>query len=41
MGNFSIFSDGVKLLLSLLMLMGRLELFSVIMLMFPKAWKRR
>lgn len=40
MGNFAIFSPGVKLLLSLLMLMGRLELFSVVLLFFPKAWKR-
>ena len=41
MGNFSIFSPAVKLLLSLLMLMGRLELFSVVIMFSPKAWRRR
>ena len=41
MGNFSFFSPGVKLLLSLLMLMGRLELFSVVIMFSPKAWRRR
>ena len=41
MGNFGMFSPAVKLLLSLLMLMGRLELFSVVLMFFPKAWRRR
>lgn len=41
MGTFAIFSAPVKLLLSLLMLLGRLELFSVIMLFSPDAWRRR
>ena len=41
MGTFAIFSAPVKLLLSLLMLLGRLELFSVVMLFFPDAWRRR
>ncbi len=41
MGNFAFFSPAVKLLLSLLMLMGRLELFSVVIMFSPKAWRRR
>lgn len=41
MGSFAIFSAPVKLLLSLLMLLGRLELFSIVMLFFPEAWRRR
>ncbi|MBR3865965.1 MAG: TrkH family potassium uptake protein [Clostridia bacterium] len=41
MGSFAIFSAPVKLLLSSLMLLGRLELFSIVMLFFPEAWRRR
>ena len=41
MGNFAFFSPAVKLLLSLLMLMGRLELFSVVIMFSPMAWRRR
>lgn len=41
MGSFAIFSAPVKLLLSLLMLLGRLELFSIVILFFPDAWRRR
>ena len=37
--NFSVFSPYSKLLLSFLMLVGRLELFTVIALISPKAWK--
>ena len=41
MGNFAFFSPAIKLLLSLLMLMGRLELFSVVIMFSPKAWRRK
>lgn len=41
MGSFAIFSAPIKLLMSLLMLLGRLELFSVVMLFSPDAWRRR
>ena len=37
--NFSGFSPYSKILLSLLMLMGRLELFTIIALISPKAWR--
>lgn len=37
--NFSDFSSFSKIFLSLLMLMGRLELFTIIALVSPKAWK--
>ncbi len=40
-GNFSIFSPMVKLLLTLLMLIGRLEIFPMVMLFSPAAWKRK
>lgn len=40
-GSFAIFSAPVKLLLSLDMLMGRLELFPMLMLFVPAAWRRR
>lgn len=39
-GNFSAFSPFSKLVLSLLMLIGRLEIFPVLMLMSPGVWKR-
>ena len=39
--NFSFFSVGSKLLLSLCMLMGRLELFPMLILLYPSTWKRR
>lgn len=38
-GNYSAFSDGSKLLLTLLMLLGRLELFAIIVLFTPGFWK--
>ena len=38
--NFSHISDLGKWFLSLLMLIGRLELFSVLILLFPSFWKR-
>ena len=39
--NFSFFSIPTKLLLSLCMLMGRLELFPILILLYPSTWKRR
>lgn len=36
--NFSIFSNGAKLLLSFLMLAGRLELFTIFLLLTPRFW---
>lgn len=38
--NFSIFSNPVKILLSLVMLAGRLELYTFIMLLMPKFWRQ-
>nr|WP_315022824.1 TrkH family potassium uptake protein [uncultured Aminipila sp.] len=38
--NFSIFSNPVKVLLSLVMLAGRLELYTFIMLLMPKFWRQ-
>ncbi len=38
--NFSIFSTPVKILLSLVMLAGRLELYTFIMLLMPKFWRQ-
>ncbi|NCA80267.1 MAG: TrkH family potassium uptake protein, partial [Sphingobacteriia bacterium] len=38
-GNYAFFSDATKLLLSFLMIAGRLELFTVIALLFPSFWK--
>lgn len=39
-GNFSIFSDFSKLLMSFLMLAGRLEIYPILVLFFPSVWKR-
>ena len=36
--NFSIFSNGTKLILSFLMLAGRLELFTIFLLLTPRFW---
>lgn len=36
--NYSIFSDPIKLFLSLLMLFGRLELMTIVVLFSPKFW---
>ena len=41
MGNFSGFSDMGKWLLSLNMLIGRLEIFPMLMVFVPAAWKRK
>ncbi len=38
--NFSEFSVASKLVLSVNMLLGRLELFPILILMFPSAWKK-
>ncbi len=40
MGNFSIFSNFSKLILSLLMIIGRLEIFPILILFSRNAWKR-
>ena len=39
-GNFAAFSDASKLVLSLCMLIGRLEIFPVLMLVSPSAWRK-
>ena len=39
-GNFAFFSDRTKLLLSLAMLMGRLEIYPILVLLSPRTWKR-
>ncbi|MBQ9941676.1 MAG: TrkH family potassium uptake protein [Christensenellaceae bacterium] len=41
MGNFSIFSAPIKLLLTFNMLLGRLELYPMLMLLAPSTWRRR
>ena len=41
MGNFSSFSHLSKLLLSFDMLVGRLEVFPMLLLFAPSIWKRR
>lgn len=41
MGNFSGFSPAAKLLLSFDMLVGRLEIFPMLLLFAPSIWKRR
>ncbi len=40
-GNFGAFSAGTKLLLSFNMLLGRLELFPILILFLPSAWSKR
>ena len=39
--NFSIFSPLSKILLSIFMLMGRLELYPMVILLYPSTWKKR
>ncbi len=41
MGNFAAFSDFSKLLLSFNMLVGRLEIFPMLLLFAPSIWKRK
>ena len=40
MGNFSVFSSASKILFSLLMLIGRLEIFPMLMLFSYRTWKK-
>ena len=40
MGNFADFSDFSKIILSLDMLLGRLEIFPIFMLFSPSIWRR-
>ena len=40
MGNFAAFSALSKMILSLAMLLGRLELFPILILFLPSTWKR-
>lgn len=39
-GNYALLSDSVKWVLSFCMLLGRLEIYSVIVLFFPYTWKK-
>ncbi|MBR3475176.1 MAG: TrkH family potassium uptake protein [Oscillospiraceae bacterium] len=39
-GSFAFFSDRTKLLLSLAMLMGRLEIYPILVLLSPRTWKK-
>ena len=39
-GNFAIFSPLSKLVLTLCMLLGRLEIFPILMLAAPSAWEK-
>lgn len=39
-GNYSMFSPRIKLLLTLVMLLGRLELYPVLVLFLPSTWKK-
>jgi len=41
MGNFSAFSPAAKVLLSFVMLLGRLEIFPMLLLVAPSIWKRK
>jgi len=40
MANFSLYSDVSKMLLSLVMLVGRLEIFPMLLLFVPRTWKK-
>lgn len=39
--NFSIFSPLIKLVLSFIMIMGRLEIFPILILLYPNTWRKR
>ena len=39
-GNFSLIPAGGKWLLSFVMLVGRLELFTILLLFFPAFWRK-
>ena len=40
MGNFGLLSGFNKVFLSLLMLIGRLEIFPILLLFLPSTWRR-
>ena len=40
-GNYAAFSDGGKLLLSVAMLLGRLEIYPILLTAIPSLWKRK
>lgn len=40
-GNYSIFSEFVKVVLSVVMLIGRLEIFPILMLLSPGTWRKK
>jgi len=40
MGSFAVFSPRTKLLLTLAMLLGRLEIYPILVLLIPRTWKR-
>ena len=40
-GNFAMFSPGSKIVLSLEMLLGRLEIFPMMYLLSPRVWRKR
>ena len=39
-GNFSIFSDFSKVVMAITMLLGRLEIYAILILFIPSTWKR-
>jgi trk system potassium uptake protein len=39
-GNYSMFSDASKLLLSFVMLLGRLEIYPILVMLMPSTWRR-
>jgi len=41
MGNYAGYSDATKLLLSMLMITGRLEIYPILILFVPSLWKKR
>lgn len=41
MGNYAIFTDFSKIVLSFIMLVGRLEIFPILMLFSPSVWRKK
>lgn len=41
MGNFAFYSGGTKVFLALMMIVGRLEIFPVLLLLQPSVWRKR
>lgn len=39
-GNYAHLSTGIKIVLSALMIIGRLEIFTILVLFYPQTWKR-